>query len=127
MLPKPVSGKLPLLITGGSQQDPEWIAQHGDGWMIYPRDTVLQARIIRDWQARVESAGRPAQPVMQPLYVDLAEDPATPPQPIPLGFRLGMHHLRAYLKSREEIGINHVALNLRFNQGGYRDNAETSR
>nr|WP_299486323.1 TIGR03571 family LLM class oxidoreductase [Acaryochloris sp. IP29b_bin.137] len=48
MLPKPTSGKLPLLITGGSQQAPEWIAQNGDGWMTYPRDTVMQARIIRD-------------------------------------------------------------------------------
>ena len=38
------------------------------------------------------------------------------PQPIHLGFRLGTNHLRAYLKSLEEIGVNHVALNLRFNQ-----------
>ena len=37
MLPKPVSGKLPLLITGGSQQDPDWIARTGDGWITYPR------------------------------------------------------------------------------------------
>jgi len=53
---------------------------------------------------------------MQSLYVDLPEDPETPPQPIHLGFRLGAHHLRNYLKSLEEIGVNHVALNLRFNQ-----------
>lgn len=116
MLPKPVSGKLPLLITGGSQQDPEWIARNGDGWMLYPRNTLEQAHTIRDWRARVEAAGRPPQPVMQPLYVDLAEDPETRPQQIHLGFRLGTHRLRAYLKSREEIGVNHVALNLRFNQ-----------
>ncbi|MEA5466619.1 LLM class oxidoreductase [Leptothoe sp. PORK10 BA2] len=116
MLPKPVSGKLPLLITGGSQQDPNWIAQNGDGWMTYPRDTVAQAQVIRDWQARVEAAGKPAKPVMQPLYVDLAEDSDTRPQPIHLGFRLGVNHLRDYLKSLEQIGMNHVALNLRFNQ-----------
>ena len=53
---------------------------------------------------------------MQPLYIDLAEDPETAPQPIHLGLRLGMRHLRTYLRSLEEIGINHVALNLRFNQ-----------
>ena len=53
---------------------------------------------------------------MQPLYVDLADNPETQPQPIHLGFRLGARYLRAYLKSLEEIGINHVALNLRFNQ-----------
>ncbi|WP_299411003.1 LLM class oxidoreductase [Acaryochloris sp. IP29b_bin.148] len=116
MLPKPTSGKLPLLITGGSQQAPEWIARNGDGWMTYPRDTVMQARVIRDWQARVEAIGGADKPIMQPLYIDLTEDPDTRPQPIHLGFRLGVNHLRAYLKSLEQIGMNHVALNLRFNQ-----------
>jgi len=116
MLPKPASGKLPLLITGGSQQDPNWIAQNGDGWMTYPRNTAAQAQVIRDWQTRVEAAGKLAKPVMQPLYVDLAEDPDAPPRPIHLGLRLGSRQLRSHLKSLEEIGINHVALNLRFNQ-----------
>lgn len=122
MLPKPTTGKLPLLITGGSQQAPEWIAQHGDGWMTYPRNTDVQARIIRDWRGRVQTLGAPAKPVMQPLYVDLAEDPETPPRPIHLGFCLGVEPLRAYLKSLEDIGVNHVALNLRFN----RANVETT-
>ncbi|MBE9030505.1 LLM class oxidoreductase [filamentous cyanobacterium LEGE 11480] len=116
MLPKPVSGKLPLLITGGSQQDPEWIAQHGDGWMTYPRNPVAQAQVIRDWQARVQTAGNSAKPVMQPLYIDLTEDPDAVPQAIHLGLRLGSKHLRSHLKALEAIGINHVALNLRFNQ-----------
>ena len=48
MLPKPATGQLPLLVTGGSQQDTDWIAAHGDGWMIYPRNTAIQARIIHD-------------------------------------------------------------------------------
>jgi luciferase-type oxidoreductase len=116
MLPKPVSGKLPLLITGGSQQDPDWIARNGDGWMMYPRDLALQGQIIRDWRARVEAVGRPVQPVMQPLYVDLVENPDSRPQPIHLGFRLGVNHLRSYLDTLQDIGVNHVALNLRFNQ-----------
>lgn len=116
MLPKPPSGKLPLLITGASQQDPDWIARNGEGWITYPRGVAAQARIISDWRARVKAAGGPAKPAVQSLYVDLANDPETPPQPIHLGFRLGVNHLRAYLKSLEEIGINHVALNLRFNQ-----------
>lgn len=115
LLPKPTAGRLPLLVTGGSQQDPTWIAQNADGWMTYPRNPTLQAQVIQDWQARVAAAGRPAQPVMQPLYIDLVSDPDAPPHPIHLGFRLGINSLRAYLKSLEAIGINHVALNLRFN------------
>lgn len=116
MLPKPTSGKLPLLITGGSQQDPEWIARNGDGWMTYPRNTAVQARIISDWRARVEAVGGADKPMMQPLYIDLTENPDAPPHPIHLGFRLGINHLLPYLKSLEQIGMNHVALNLRFNQ-----------
>ena len=116
MLPKPVSGKLPLLITGGSQQSPKWLAENGDGWMTYPRNQALQARIIQDWRGRIKEAGRPNQPAMQPLYIDLADNPKTPPKPIHLGLRLGIPYLLAYLNSLKEIGINHVALNLRFNQ-----------
>ena len=53
---------------------------------------------------------------MQPLYVDLADDPETPPAPIHLGFRLGATALRSYLRSMEDIGVKHIALNLRFNR-----------
>lgn len=116
MLPKPTAGRLPMLITGGSQQDVDWIAGHGDGWMLYPRNAVIQARIIGDWRARTRAIGRPPMPAMEPLYIDLAEDPETPPEPIHLGLRLGISHLRRYLRVRESLGVNHVALNLRFNR-----------
>ncbi|MEL7333436.1 MAG: LLM class oxidoreductase [Cyanobacteria bacterium J06560_2] len=120
MLPKPTARKLPLLVTGGSRQAPDWTAQNSDGWITYPRSPAMQAQIIRDWQSRVKAKNNttndPTKPVMQPLYIDLTEDPDSPPKPIHLGFQLGENHLRAYLKSLEQIGINHVALNLRFNQ-----------
>ena len=116
MLPKPAGTKLPLLITGGSQQDPDWIARHGNGWITYPRQIAVQAKIIADWRARVEAAGGPEKPAMQSLYVDLADDPDTLPQPIHLGFRLGVRQLRAYLSALETIGVNHVAINLRLNR-----------
>jgi len=118
MLPKPTSGKLPLLITGGSQQDPDWIAANGEGWITYPRGIEVQEKMISDWRARVKAVGGPAKPAVQSLYVDLVDDPEATPQPIHLGFRSGVNHLRAYLKSLEDIGVNHVALNLRFNRAG---------
>lgn len=116
LLPKPPAGKLPLLVTGGSQQAPDWIARNADGWMTYPHNSVTQAQILDGWRDRLAAAGEPDKPVMQPLYIDLTEDPKAPPQAIHLGFRLGMDQLRTYLKSREEIGVHHVALNLRFNR-----------
>ncbi len=115
MLPKPAFGKLPLLVTGGSQQSPDWIARNGDGWITYPRNIAVQAKMIGEWRARVEAVGGPTKPAMQSLYVDLAEDPEALPHPIHLGFRLGARHLLRYLKALEDIGVNHVALNLRFN------------
>ncbi len=52
---------------------------------------------------------------MQSLYFDLADDADAKPRPIHLGFQSGVGYLRSYLKELEEIGVNHVALNLRLN------------
>lgn len=117
LLPKPSSGKLPLLVTGSSQQSSDWIAKNSDGWITYPRNSEQQEKIIRNWRAEVSKASRMAQPIMQPLYIDLAENPDTQAQPIHLGFRCGSNYLKGYLKNLEKIGVNHVALNLRFHQG----------
>lgn len=121
MLPKPASGKFPMLITGGSQQSPDWLAQNGDGWMTYPRGIDAQARIIDDWRARMNAAGQPDKPAMQSLYIDLVDDPEAAPVPIHLGFRSGARYLTTYLSALRDIGINHVALNLRFNQDDVED------
>ncbi|WP_170387843.1 LLM class oxidoreductase [Ruegeria atlantica] len=116
LLPKPAGRHLPLLITGGSQQSLDWVAQNGDGWMTYPRDVASQARVIADYRDRLENSGQPDKPVMQSLYVDLLEDSDAPARPIHLGFQSGANFLRRYLSETKALGINHVALNLRFNQ-----------
>ncbi|MEM0950435.1 MAG: LLM class oxidoreductase [Pseudomonadota bacterium] len=115
LLPKPAGSRLPLLITGGSQQSPDWVAQNGDGWMTYPRDAASQGRVIADYRARLAAAGQPDKPVMQSLYVDLVDDADAAPRPIHLGFRSGTSFLRRYLREVETLGVNHIALNLRFN------------
>lgn len=122
MLPKPVASRLPLLITGGSQQSMDWVAAHADGWMTYPRDAISQARVVDDYRSRVVAAGEPDKPVMQSLYIDLMPDPDAPPRPIHLGFQSGSRALLSYLAQLERLGINHVALNLRFNRA---DTADT--
>lgn len=115
MLPKPTGGRIPTLITGGSSQAPDWIAQHADGWMTYPRSAAAQGRVIADYRQRIAAAGGVDKPVMQSLYVDLQSDADAPPSPIHLGFRSGSVFLRTYLREIEALGVNHVALNLRFN------------
>ncbi len=116
MLPKPSGGRVPLLITGGSQQTPEWIAGHGDGWMTYPRPPAAQARVVDAYAQRLREASAPPKPVMQSLYVDVEDDADAAPRPIHLGFRSGVNPLRAHLRALRDAGVHHVALNLRFNQ-----------
>ena len=115
LLPKPPGSRLPMLVTGGSQQDPGWTARHADGWMTYPQDAAAQTRVVEAWRRRV-GPDEPPKPVMQPLYIDLLSDDDAPPQPLHLGFRSGINALRNYLSALEKAGINHVALNLRFNR-----------
>lgn len=125
MLPKPTSNTVPLLITGGSQQEPEWIADNGDGWMLYPREPKIQASIIQEWNERVNITHSFPKPIMQPLYFDLSESASSKTQPIHLGFRSNTQYLVEYLKSLESIGVNHVALNLRFNQSDINSTLKT--
>jgi luciferase-type oxidoreductase len=115
LVPKPWAGGIPTLVTGSSRQSPEWIAQHGDGWITYPRSPVAQQAVIRDWHA-VAEAVRPGHflPFAQSLYVDLDCDPEHAPQPIHLGFRIGREPLIALLAHLRSAGANHVALNLKY-------------
>ncbi|MEM9709792.1 MAG: LLM class oxidoreductase [Pseudomonadota bacterium] len=121
MLPKPSAGRVPILITGGAQQSPDWVAEHGDGWMTYPRDTGAQAQLVETYRARSRAAGSAQKPVMQSLYVDLVSDADAEPRPIHLGFRSGVTFLKTYLEALQDAGINHVALNLRFNEADVED------
>ncbi|KIC48679.1 LLM class oxidoreductase [Tateyamaria sp. ANG-S1] len=115
MLPKPIAGQVPLLITGGSQQTPEWGAEHGDGWITYPRNAENQRDLISSYRRHVAAVCGADKPVMQSLYVDVVDRPAAPTRPIVLGYQTGTPFLRDHLHSLQEMGVNHVALNLRYN------------
>ncbi|MBX2877139.1 MAG: LLM class oxidoreductase [Saprospiraceae bacterium] len=121
ILPKPVGTKIPMLITGYSRQTLEWNAEHGDGWMSYPKHLMQQQFTITQWRALVAKHDA-NKPFMQPLYIDLQKDDDSKPQPIHLGFRIGVKYLIDYLHYLQEMGVNHVAINLRLNQ---RDIPET--
>lgn len=112
VIPKPYTGKIPLFITGTSRQTLEWIGENGDGWMYYPRDISYQRQAVEGWRAVTPYF----KPFMQSLYIDLTEDPDTSPMPIHLGYRLGRNQLISFLKSLENIGVNHVILNLKYGQ-----------
>jgi luciferase-type oxidoreductase len=115
ILPKPFGAKLPLLITGHSQQTIRWVAENGDGWMYYPRNLYMQEHNITGWRTIIAEGQPYNKPFLQPLYVDLQEDDDFKPVGIHLGIRTGINYLIEYLQQLQSIGVNHVAINLRFN------------
>ncbi len=118
ILPKPVASRIPILITGHSRQTLEWNAQNGDGWMYYPSNLAQQKDTISAWRSLFGATEKYNKPFLQPLYIDLQADDDFLPQAIHLGFRIGANHLIDYLNHLKEIGVNHVAINLRFNTRG---------
>lgn len=117
LMPKPVHGRLPLGVTGGSQQSPDWVAAHADFWVTYPRSPQVQARVLENWRTSVTHAGATFyKPVAQSLYLDLDADPNAPPRPIHLGFSLGRKALIELLNMFQQGGVNHVAFALKFNR-----------
>lgn len=115
ILPKTKGHKIPMLITGYSQQSLEWNAEYGDGWMNYPKNLYQQKHTIDKWRQLVAQSDNHDKPFMQPLYVDLQENDDFRSEPIPLGLRIGVNRLVDYLEQLQEAGTNHVAINLRFN------------
>ena len=124
ILPKAAGHKIPILITGNSRQSIDWIADHGDGWMYYPRNILDQGMMIQRWRRLLSDRQLPNKPFMQPLYVILEDDDDFKPSPIQLGFRIGIHYLIEYLYQIQEIGVNHIALNLRFNSRNMEETLE---
>ncbi|TXF89045.1 LLM class oxidoreductase [Neolewinella aurantiaca] len=118
VLPKAAGHKLPMLITGHSRQNLAWNAENGDGWMYYLRDPAMQKNTITEWRDLVSRYATHDKPFMQAMYVILHPDPDFKPQPIQLGFRTGLHFLNEFLQLLKEAGVNHLAINLRFETNG---------
>jgi luciferase-type oxidoreductase len=115
VVPKPFLGNVPLLVTGHSQSDLSWIAEHADGWLMYPRTPTLQSEVIREWRKAIETyGGGRFKPFLQSYYIDLADSPTEPATPIHLGHRLGRLALQDILNQLRAIGVNHVVFNLKY-------------
>ncbi|WP_049558829.1 LLM class oxidoreductase [Nonomuraea sp. SBT364] len=116
LLPKPVHGHIPLLVTGSSQQPLEWIAEHADGWLIYPGATatadgpIALGKKAAAWRGLIPSGA--FKPVATNEWIDLAEDPLHPPTPLRGGFvlRTGTQGLLELLGRWQDAGVNHGAL-----------------
>lgn len=122
LIPKPISGHIPTLITGASQQSLEWIANYGDGWITYPgatidsSDTLRLGQKISAWRDLIPDDQ--FKPHMTNEWIELTEDPYFPRTPLRGGFvlktgRLGLIDL---LTEWQNIGVNHAALGIQFSK-----------
>jgi luciferase-type oxidoreductase len=115
VVPKPLACRVPVLITGRSQQTLDWIAASSDGWITYPRPEPAQIATVALWRRTAASVAPGAfKPFAQSLYVDLVAGADAPPTPIHLGYRLGAAALRDLLARLEDAGVHHVILNLKY-------------
>lgn len=113
VVPKPVAARPPILITGFSQQNLEWVAGNADGWITYPRNFDSQAQLINQWRELTRNSGV-YKPISQSFMVDLSDNPNEGPSAIHLGYRLGRNVLVQYLEGTQQIGIDHIMFNLKF-------------
>jgi luciferase-type oxidoreductase len=115
LLPKPLSSKIPKLVTGFSGQDIEWIAENAEGWLYYPRSLNYQESLVKTWHDALEKVGATySKPFAQSLYIDLVEDADYRPVPIHLGYKLGVNWLVEILTQLRELHVNHVILNIKY-------------
>lgn len=115
LIPKPYAARIPVLVTGHSQQSLPWIADNADGWIYYPRNLSHQSQSIQEWRKLTQRNDPQAfKPFAQPLRIDLLADADAPLEPLQLGFRTGRNRLIEYLRALQEIGVNHVVLNLKY-------------
>ena len=110
VIPKPVNKRIPMYITGHAGGiNLNWIAQNGDGWIYYPREFAYTKNIIQNWKEALKKHHQVDKPYIQPLYIDLLEDPSAEPINIELGFRLGRNYLIDLLQTLKFMGVSHTS------------------
>jgi luciferase-type oxidoreductase len=115
MVPRPVHGHIPRIVTGRSRQDMDWIAKNADGWLYYFVNLEQLATITQLWRQIIsqEVGAEVFKPFSQGLFFDLDEDPDHPAQAIRAGLRVGRNSLVEYLAELQKLGVNHFAMNMK--------------
>lgn len=122
LLPKPTTGRIPLLITGSSRQSMPWLGQNADGWLTFPESTHDQVGIqrlaakIAAWRDNIPENG--FRPHATNEWIDLVEDENYPRTPIQGGYvlRTGRKGLIELLSQWRDVGVNHAALGIQFSK-----------
>ncbi|RDZ51326.1 LLM class flavin-dependent oxidoreductase [Haloferax sp. Atlit-4N] len=116
VVPKPTN-EIPLLVTGHARQERDWIAEHGDGWLFYTQDFETQQALVDDWRQRVAKQAGPdvEKPFAMSEHIFLAEESDAEPRRIHQGVELGRNELIDRLERWHDVGVDHLTINLRYN------------
>lgn len=122
LLPRSVTGKIPLMVTGSSRQSMQWLGEQADGWLTFPESTenILGPRRlaekIRAWRACIPGGG--FRPHLTNEWIDLVDDPDFPRTPLRGGYVLktGRRGLIDLLGEWRDAGVNHAALGIQLAQ-----------
>ena len=109
--PKPVNGRIPLMAVGRSRQPIEWLARHVDAWIW----SVDDDQAIRTIMTQLKDAAGDDRPPAYgySTFFDLDADPDAPYQRNYNVVRIGRKALIERLQRHCELGVRHLALNLK--------------
>ena len=120
LVPKPPHGRTPALAVGHAQQTLPWIASHMDGLIAAAPARAGLVGLANEWTALVQPV---VSPTLRPLgiggFLDLVPDHHHPVVRIRGGIRAGVDALAEYLMEAEQLGIVHLAANLRVSDRPY--------
>jgi luciferase-type oxidoreductase len=111
MLPKPVRGSLPMIAIGRARQPLEWLARNVDAWIWSVDDNPAIVDIVASLKAA--AGDRTPPPYGYSTFFDLHENPDAPAQRFHNVVRIGRKALVDRLLMQREIGVTHLALNLK--------------
>lgn len=116
LIPKPVNGRIPMVVVGRARQDIGWLANNADAWIWHLSNYKRLPELVQEWRvARTDDSFRP---YGYGTFFELAEDPDAPLRYMTSihGMHIGRNQLIELWKGQEEQGVSHVALNLKPNR-----------
>ncbi|MBM6551839.1 LLM class oxidoreductase [Marinomonas ostreistagni] len=111
MHPKPVNGRVPMMAVGRSRQPIDWLAQNMDAWIW----SVDDESAIQEIVATLKAAAGERTPTHYgyATFFDLDPNPDAPYQRFYNVVRIGRKALIERLQHHRELGVRHIAVNLK--------------
>lgn len=113
LVPKPVGKRLPVVAIGRAGQTVGWLAENMDGWIWHQSNFARLGEVVESWRAAVPVGVY--KPYGYGTFFDLTRDPDAPLQPV-RGLSIGRKALIELWKRQRDLGVSHVALNLKMAQ-----------